>query len=134
MTTFTKKTDKMEETKMKSEMEKGVINRDILFSKTVKAGKRIYYLDVKENRKGDLFLAVTESKKVITGEGDESKVRFEKHKIFLYKEDFEKFMQGMNETINFIYEKEGPYIPQQETIEDLSNDTLDGDIEIDLDF
>ncbi|NLZ73264.1 MAG: PUR family DNA/RNA-binding protein [Bacteroidales bacterium] len=124
----------MEETKMKSEMEKGVINRDILFSKTVKAGKRIYYLDVKENRKGDLFLAVTESKKVITGEGDESKVRFEKHKIFLYKEDFEKFMQGMNETINFIYEKEGPYIPQQETIEDLSNDTLDGDIEIDLDF
>ncbi len=124
----------MEETKMKSEMEKGVINRDILFSKTVKAGKRIYYLDVKENRKGDLFLAVTESKKVITGEGDESKVRFEKHKIFLYKEDFEKFMQGMNETINFIYEKEGAYVPQQEAIDDLSSDTLDGEIEIDLDF
>ena len=124
----------MEETKMKNEMEKGVINRDILFSKTVKAGKRIYYLDVKENRKGDLFLAVTESKKVITGEGEESKVRFEKHKIFLYKEDFEKFMEGMNETINFIYEKEGPYVPQQEMVNEHSNDSLDGEIEIDLDF
>ena len=97
----------MEETKMNSGLGKGVNNRDILFSKAVKAGKRIYYLDVKENRKGDLFLAITESKKIITGEGDNTKVRFEKHKIFLYKEDFEKFMKGMNETINYIYEKEG---------------------------
>lgn len=124
----------MEETKMNSGLGKGVNNRDILFSKAVKAGKRIYYLDVKENRKGDLFLAITESKKIITGEGDNTRVRFEKHKIFLYKEDFEKFMKGMNETINYIYEKEGPYVPQHEITDDLSDSPLGGEIEINLDF
>ena len=124
----------MEETKMNNEEDKGVNNRDILFSKAVKAGKRIYYLDVKENRKGDLFLAITESKKVITGEGENTKVRFDKHKIFLYKEDFEKFMNGLNETIDYIYEKEGPYVPQQESSENLSDESLGGEIEIDLDF
>ena len=124
----------MEETKMNNEEDKGVNNRDILFSKAVKAGKRIYYLDVKENRKGDLFLAITESKKVITGEGENTKVRFDKHKIFLYKEDFEKFMNGLNETVDYIYEKEGPYVPQQESSESLSDESLGGEIEIDLDF
>lgn len=119
---------------MNNEEDKGVNNRDILFSKAVKAGKRIYYLDVKENRKGDLFLAITESKKVITGEGENTKVRFDKHKIFLYKEDFEKFMNGLNETIDYIYEKEGPYVPQQESSENLSDESLGGEIEIDLDF
>ena len=124
----------MEETKMNNEEDKGVNNRDILFSKAVKAGKRIYYLDVKENRKGDLFLAITESKKVITGEGENTKVRFDKHKIFLYKEDFEKFMNGLNETVDYIYEKEGPYVPQQDSSENLSDESLGGEIEIDLDF
>ncbi len=119
---------------MNNEEDKGVNNRDILFSKAVKAGKRIYYLDVKENRKGDLFLAITESKKVITGEGENTKVRFDKHKIFLYKEDFEKFMNGLNETVNYIYEKEGPYVPQQDGTEVVSDESLGGEIEIDLDF
>ena len=55
------------------------------FSKSIKAGKRIYYLDVKKNRKDEMFLAITESKKVIMGEGDDSQVSFEKHKIFFFK-------------------------------------------------
>ena len=67
-------------------------DKEIVFSKSIKAGKRIYYLDVKKNRKDEMFLAITESKKVITGEGDDSQVSFEKHKIFLYKEYFEKIM------------------------------------------
>ena len=45
-------------------------------------------------------------KKVVTGEGEDAQVSFEKHKIFLYREDFEKFMNGLNEAINFINQKE----------------------------
>jgi len=81
-------------------------DKEIVFSKSIKAGKRIYYLDVKKNRKDEMFLEITESKKVVTGEGEDAQVSFEKHKIFLYREDFEKFMNGLNEAINFINQKE----------------------------
>jgi hypothetical protein len=74
-----------------------------IFSKTILAGKRIYYLDVKQNRKGELFLIITESKKV-TNENDPQNVRFEKHKIFLYKEEFEKFLDAMTEIMDYIKE------------------------------
>lgn len=76
--------------------------KEIVFSKAIKAGKRIYYLDVKKNRKDEMFLAITESKKVVSGEGEEAQVSFEKHKIFLYREDFEKFIEGLNQAISFI--------------------------------
>ena len=73
----------MEEFKKKKNVEMN--EKEILFSQAINAGKRIYYLDVKKNRKEELFLAITESKKVVMGEGDDSLVSFEKHKIFLYK-------------------------------------------------
>lgn len=60
-------------------------DKEIVFSKAIKAGKRIYYLDVKKNRKDEMFLAITESKKIVSGEGDDSQVSFEKHKIFYIK-------------------------------------------------
>jgi len=94
----------MEEFKKKSGAD--LSDKDIVFSKAVKAGKRIYYLDVKKNRKDEMFLAITESKKVFSGEGTDAQVSFEKHKIFLYKEDFEKFLSGLNETIGFIQENQ----------------------------
>ncbi|MEG1615895.1 MAG: DUF3276 family protein [Bacteroidales bacterium] len=75
---------------------------DIIFSKALKAGKRIYYLDVKKNKKDELYLAITESKKVVTGSVNDPIVQFEKHKIFLYKEDFEKFSEGLTEALAFI--------------------------------
>ncbi len=56
-----------------------------------------------------MFLAITESKKIVMGEGDDSQVSFEKHKIFLYKEDFEKFMNGLQQAIGFIQEQQGCY-------------------------
>ena len=79
-----------------------VRQRNLFFTKAIKAGKRIYYLDVKKNRKGEMFLAITESKKVVSAEGNSPQVSFEKHKIFLYKEDFEKFLTGLQET-NSVY-------------------------------
>ena len=88
--------------RFKKENERRHDDKEIVFSKSIKAGKRIYYLDVKKNRKDEMFLAITESKKVIMGEGDDSQVSFEKHKIFLYREDFQKFMAGLTEAIDFI--------------------------------
>ncbi len=75
---------------------------DIIYSKAIKAGKRIYYLDVKKSRNDDLFLAITESKKKIIGSDDDVQVLYEKHKIFLYKEDFDKFVEGLEDVIGFI--------------------------------
>ena len=94
----------MEENKKKQESEG---DKEIVFSKAIKAGKRIYYLDVKKSKKGEMFLAITESKKVVSGEGNAAQVNFEKHKIFLYKEDFEKFMNGLQESIQYIEKEQG---------------------------
>ena len=76
--------------------------KDILFSRSVKAGKRIYYLDVKKTLKEEIYLSITESKKMLQGEGDDMKILFEKHKIFLYQEDLEKFTAALKEVIDFI--------------------------------
>ena len=98
------------------EFKKPQQEREIVFSKAIKAGKRIYYLDVKKSRNEEMFLSVTESKKKIVGD-DASQVSFEKHKIFLYKEDFEKFMDGMREVIDFIQENQN--VEQKSVIDDL---------------
>ena len=105
----------MEELKKKSAAEG---DKEIVFSKAIKAGKRIYYLDVKKNRKEEMFLAITESKKIVSGEGDDAQVSFEKHKIFLYKEDFEKFMDGLHQAIQFIENEGNEELPLSEDGED----------------
>ncbi len=69
--------------------------KEEVFSKVVKAGRRTYFFDIKSTKGNDLYLTITESKKT-TEDGFE---RFEKHKIFLYKEDFEKFEEALNETL-----------------------------------
>jgi hypothetical protein len=81
-------------------------DREIVFSKSIKAGKRIYYLDVKKNRRDEMFLAITESKKIVQGEGEDAQISFEKHKIFLYKEDFEKFTDGLLQAVAYIEERQ----------------------------
>ena len=73
--------------------------RDDVFSKAVRAGKRTYFFDVKSTRGNDLYLTITESKKRFHDDGKHS---YEKHKIFLYKEDFEKFGAGFEEAIEKI--------------------------------
>lgn len=73
--------------------------RDDIFSKVVRAGKRTYFFDVKATRQNDFYLTITESKKKF---GQEGKFFFEKHKIFLYKEDFEKFAEGLAEVVDYI--------------------------------
>ena len=74
--------------------------RDEIFSTKVKAGKRTYFFDVKSTRSNDYYLTITESKKRFKEDG----FSYEKHKIFLYKEDFDKFLEGLNEAITYIKE------------------------------
>jgi len=73
--------------------------RDEVFSKAIKAGKRTYFFDVKATRKDDYYITITESKKKTSPDGN---FFYEKHKIFLYKEDFEKFTEGLSEVIDYI--------------------------------
>ena len=78
--------------------------KDIVYSQAIKAGKRVYYLDVKRNKKGELFLSITESKRISQSDGAEGAFSFEKHKIFLYQEDFSKFISGLSQVIGYIHE------------------------------
>ncbi|MDD5186247.1 MAG: DUF3276 family protein [Paludibacter sp.] len=95
----------MDVEKRKNEIEKK--DNEIIYSKAIKAGKRIYYLDVKKSRNEDLYLAITESKKKVVGSDEDAQITYEKHKIFLYKEDFDKFTEGLGDVLNFIKREQG---------------------------
>ena len=73
--------------------------REEIHSVAVRAGKRTYFFDVKATRKDELYLTITESKKRFDQKGNSY---FEKHKIFLYREDFEKFSDGLKDVLEFI--------------------------------
>jgi len=108
--------------------------REDIFSQAVRAGKRTYFFDVKETRNGQQYLTITESKKRFSAE--DGKFFYEKHKIFLYHEDFEKFSNGLQTAIHFIETGEKPEEAETPEIapsvkasaeisfEDLGNDDL----------
>ncbi|UXP30651.1 PUR family DNA/RNA-binding protein [Reichenbachiella agarivorans] len=72
--------------------------RTEIFSERVRAGKRTYFFDVKATRSNDYYLTITESKRRYKDDG----FFYEKHKIFLYKEDFNKFVKALNETVGYV--------------------------------
>ena len=73
-------------------------DKEKIYSKRVRAGKRTYFFDVKATRANDYYLILTESRRQIQGDG----LSFEKQKMFLYKEDFAKFIQALQETIDYV--------------------------------
>jgi len=78
-------------------------SRQEIFSKTIRAGKRTYFFDVKSTRNDEYYLTITESKRKFL---DNENFRYEKHKLFLYPEDFEKFANSLDEIIQYIYENQ----------------------------
>ena len=94
--TITNKMDKNQEERREQE---------IVYSRSVKAGKRIYYLDVRKARNNDLYLSITESKRR-QADGEEAP-SFEKHKLFLYKEDFAHFTEGLQDVIAYVQSQLG---------------------------
>ena len=92
----------------KEKMEKNQEERreqEIVYSRSIKAGKRIYYLDVRKARNNDLYLSITESKRR-QAEGEEVP-SFEKHILFLYKEDFAHFTEGLQDVIAYVQSQLG---------------------------
>ena len=118
----------MEESKKSGMIES---DKEIVFSQAIKAGKRIYYIDVKKNRKEEMYISITESKKLVSGEGENATLSFEKHKIFLYREDFAKFANSLNEAISYVVAEQGEYVPryQEAPAEAKENENLNIDIE-----
>ncbi len=81
-------------------------SRQEIFSEIIRAGKRTYFFDVKSTRGGEYYLTITESKRRFSN--DSGKFFYEKHKLFLYKEDFEKFANGLKSTVDFIQSGKEP--------------------------
>ena len=84
---------------------------DQILTKAVKAGRRTYFFDVRGTRGGDYFLTITESRKVTNPDGSFS---YDRHKIFLYKEDFEKFSDGLSEVVAFIRRSKPEFFERRE--------------------
>ena len=108
--------------------------KEEIFTKIVRAGKRTYFFDVKATRKEDYYLTITESKKRL---GKEGKIFYEKHKIFLYKEDFEKFTGGLKDAVTYI-DNSNNYPGSAETVPDVKtearNETLTAEEFTNTDF
>ncbi len=92
-------------------------NEDI-YSKVIRAGKRTYFFDVKSTRQNEFYLTITESKRRFEDDGHPV---FEKHKIFLYREDFIKFMDSLKEIYEFIDQKQP--LPEETMLESVSSQT-----------
>lgn len=73
-------------------------DREQIYSKRVRAGKRTYFFDVRSTRANDYYLTITESRRHPQGDG----FTYEKHKLFLYKEDFDKFIEALQSSVNHV--------------------------------
>ncbi|MBE0646714.1 MAG: DUF3276 family protein [Bacteroidales bacterium] len=94
------------------ENEKKDRERGEIFSKAVRAGKRTYFFDVKATISDEYYLTITESKRRFNN--DQGKFFYEKHKLFLYKEDFQKFNEGLTEVIDYIKSEQAMPEPREE--------------------
>ena len=100
-------------------------DRDEIYSKPVRAGKRTYFFDVKATRNNDYYLTITESKKKLEKDGSQN---YEKHKIFLYKEDFDKFAEALDNAVAYIKAAlNGETMAVQEEVETNKFDDIDFD-------
>ena len=99
-------------------MEESSKDRNEIYSERVRAGKRTYFFDIKSTRSNDFYLTITESKRKYKDDG----FVYEKHKIFLYKEDFEKFMKALTDTIDHVKTK---FLPEEEDKNDKEEDVFE---------
>ena len=100
-----------------------------IFTKVLKAGRRTYFFDVRETKAGDYYLTITESKKNFNESGEAT---FEKHKIYLYKEDFKSFLEMFNESTNCMSEQKGEDVISERHDKDFKSRSFS--IESDDDF
>ena len=101
------------------EEEKEFPIRDEIFSKVLRAGRRTYFFDVRETRAGDYYMTITESKKFNNDDGSSF---YKKHKIYLYKEDFNEFRDCFKEISTFITDKKGSEVISEKHQSDFKKD------------
>lgn len=97
-----------------------------LYSKSVRAGKRTYFFDVKSTKNDNLYITVTESKRRLKSDGNG--FYYEKHKLYLYKEDFIKFTEGLNDVVEYVRKNNPtPVVEQTYTPRDLDENSDETD-------
>ena len=99
---------------------KGNGEQEEIFSKVVRAGRRTYFFDVRATKAGDYYLTLTESKKFTNTDGS---FHYKKHKIYLYKEDFESFKETLDEMISFIIDQKGEEVISERHQSDYQKET-----------
>lgn len=99
--------------------ENGMMEKDEIFSKVLRAGRRTYFFDVRATKADDYYLTITESKKFTNADGS---FHYKKHKIYLYKEDFEGFAEILNEMTNYIVEEKGEEVISERHQKDFKKD------------
>lgn len=82
----------------------GMMEKEEIFSKVLRAGRRTYFFDVRSTKAGDYYLTITESKKFTNDDGS---FHYKKHKIYLYKEDFNEFKEILDEMVNYVFDEKG---------------------------
>ena len=99
-------------------------DQEEIFSKVLRAGRRTYFFDVRETKASDYYLTITESKKFTNDDGT---FHYKKHKIYVYKEDFENFSEFLNETMSFIFDQRGTEVISERHQKDYSPDRINSD-------
>ena len=105
--------------------------KEELYSQSISAGKRKYFFDVKETKGGDRFIVIAESRKLF--DNNTGNFYYEKNKMFLYREDFEKFQRGLSNALSFIETGVIPQDDAQNNAEEKKNEH-DNNIIDDIDF
>ena len=100
--------------------EKENYEREEIFSKSVRAGRRTYFFDVRSTRADDYYMTITESKKF---SNDDGTAHYKKHKIYLYKEDFDEFASALKEVSEFIFDKKGREVISNHDTNNSSDDS-----------
>ena len=102
--------------------EKGYIEQEEIFSQVLRAGRRTYFFDVRETKAGDYYLTITESKKFTHDDGS---FHYKKHKIYLYKEDFDEFSTMLNLATKYVLDEKGQEVISERHQKDYQKPTDD---------
>tara|TARA_B100000795_G_scaffold105014_1_gene77495 strand:+ start:9718 stop:10098 length:381 start_codon:yes stop_codon:yes gene_type:complete len=97
------------------------MEQEEIFSKVMRAGRRTYFFDVRATKAGDYYLTVTESKKFTNDDGS---FHYKKHKIYLYKEDFQEFKGNLEQMINYVVKEKGEEVISERHRSDYTKDEL----------
>ncbi|PQJ14607.1 PUR family DNA/RNA-binding protein [Aureicoccus marinus] len=103
--------------------EKDLMDQEEIYSKVLRAGRRTYFFDVRSTKAGDYYLTITESKKFTHDDGS---FHYKKHKIYLYKEDFQSFREIMEEMMDYIIEEKGMEVISERHRKDFKKEEQNG--------